>query len=140
MNVLMMAAACAMLVAGTAAAQDMPGPLAFAAAQAPEAGTGVCFDSDPAAAMQCAVDACVAESGLTPEDCTPQTVCTPAAWSADLFLQSSAGPHWHEYLCGWSTMDQLHAVIAVKCSGAGLIECSAVRTWNPDGEEIFADN
>jgi hypothetical protein len=133
------AASVAMILAG-GAARAQEGVLGLAAAQAAEAGTGICFDTNASRAMQCAVDACAAESGLPAEYCEPQRWCAPAQWSADLFVQSSSGPHWHEYLCGWSSLEQLHQAIRVKCATPGLIACSAVRTWTPAGEEVFAEN
>lgn len=138
MRTVILGAAALVLAAGQADAQD--GPTGFAAAQAAEAGTGVCFGDDMLESMQCAVDACVAESGLEPEYCGVQTYCSSAGWSADLAMLSEAGPHWHEYLCGWSTEPQLHAAIEVACSGEGLIECSAVSIWNPWGELQLPSN
>lgn len=76
------------------------GPLSFAAVQAPEAGAGVCVQSGPDAAIACAKLECMNESGLDEQDCVLNAVCSPAGWSADIFMQHQEGLHWHTYLCG----------------------------------------
>lgn len=143
MRTMMFGAAALMLAAGAACAQasgGLQGPVAFAAAQAAEAGTGVCFGAGATETMQCAVDKCVAQSGLMAEDCGVQAFCSSAQWSADLFMMHEQGIHWHDYLCGWGSEPQLHSAIQAKCSGQGLVECSAVTVWNPAGEEQIPSN
>lgn len=116
-------------------AQD--GPLGFAFAQAPEAGTGACFDTDSRKAIECAQAQCIAESGLTAADCTIQAVCLPARWSADIFAMSNEGPHWHEIQCGWQNREKLEAAIKLVCDADDLMECSAVQIWDPEGNELI---
>ncbi len=76
------------------------------------------------------------ESGLGPEDCQLNAVCSPAGWSVDIFMQHQEGLHWHTYLCGWQTRAQAEAAAAVACISDWLIECSIVQAWNPEGTEI----
>lgn len=116
-------------------AQAQDGPPAFAAVQAPEAGSGVCVRNGADTAIDCAKLECMNESGLGAEDCQLNAVCNPAGWAADLFMQHQEGLHWHTYLCGWQTQGQLEAAIALSCTSEWLIECSAVRMWTPEGEE-----
>lgn len=109
-------------------------PIAFAAAQAPEAGLGYCFGLD-ASAIECAEYECMEMSGLGIEDCRTNLYCFPSSWVADIFMQHAEGPHWHHFLCGWSSRDKLEAAIELTCDEDYLIECAAVRIWNPDGED-----
>lgn len=108
----------------------------LAVAQAPEAGIGVCFGDDATEAIDCAQAMCAAESGLPLDHCTPQIWCGNALWAADIFMQHEEGPHWHDYLCGWASRDQLQAAIDLKCDSPWLIECTPVAIWTPEGVEI----
>lgn len=124
------------LLAGPALGQEdaMSPLLGMAAAQAPEAGLGVCFGPDKEA-IGCAEAKCMEQSGLGPGDCQTNLWCFPAGWSADIFMMLADGPHWHEFQCGWQTREKLEAAIALMCEEEGLMECTAVGIWNPDGEE-----
>lgn len=115
-------------------AQD--GPLAFAASQAPEAGTGICHENSLPAAATCALNKCIAETGFEAEYCPIQTYCMPAGWAVDIFMQHQEGPHWHEFMCGWASREQLELAVTIACDSEWLIECSAVRIWSPQGEEF----
>lgn len=114
---------------------DAAGPLGIAVAQAPEAGTGICFGDDAEAALACARAECVDESGLSAAHCLRVLWCYPARWSADVFMQHTEGLHWHDYLCGWEDREQLEAAVALKCASEWLIACEAVAIWNPFGDE-----
>lgn len=121
-------------------AQAQNGPPAFAAVQAPEAGAGVCVLNGADAAIACAKLECMNESGLGEQDCQLNAVCSPAGWSADIFMQHQEGLHWHTYLCGWQSQGQLEAAAALSCASEWLIECSTVRMWTPDGEMLTPDD
>lgn len=126
------------LLAGPVVAQDEPTPLqGLAVSQAAEAGLGVCPGTDTAEAMACAQDQCMSESGLGTEDCRADLWCSPHRFAADIFMQHAEGPHWHEFLCGASDRAELDALIAVKCDKEYLIECSAVRIWDTDSNELL---
>lgn len=105
----------------------------IAVSQAPEAGTGVCFGGGADATMSCARKKCMAESGLGAADCPRVLWCFPAGWSADIFMQHREGFHWHDYLCGWDSRENLQSAVALKCKNDFLIECSAVQIWSPEG-------
>lgn len=127
------------LFAGTASAQDTRLGIAFA--EAPEQSSGVCTGGNPEKTLACAREKCVA-GGAEARDCARVAWCFPAGWSADIFLQHREGPHWHEYLCGWETREAAEKAAAIKCDRSMrdyLIECSAVRFWDPDGKEIQAN-
>ncbi|MCB1518314.1 MAG: hypothetical protein KDJ19_11950 [Hyphomicrobiaceae bacterium] len=119
--------------ANMATAQE--GPLAFAAAQAPEAGTGICVEHGMGDTLACAVSKCMTESGLGMEDCQVDAYCMPAGWSVDVFMQHQEGPHWHTFLCGWQSREQAMSAVEIACNSDWLIECSAVRVWSPEGNE-----
>lgn len=129
--------AAALLATTPLAAQDFDLPEGIAVAQAPEAGLGVCHGAEAAQAMACAQAQCMAVSGLTKEDCVVHLWSSPAHWSADLFVQHTEGPHWHEVLTGWSSREKLEQAIALKCTEDYLSECSAVRIWDPEGTEVL---
>lgn len=116
---------------------DAPAWRGIAVSQAPEAGLGVCFDTDAAAGLACAQDACMAESGLGPEDCGQNLWCSPHAFTADVFLQHAEGPHWHEFLCGAGSREELDRLVAARCDADYLIECEPVRIWDHDGNELL---
>lgn len=115
-----------------------PGFLGFAAAQAPEAGLGACHGTDQAETTACAQAECVAQSGLTTEDCAVNLWCYPAFWVADIFMQHAEGPHWHEFVCD-NTRQAAEAVAAIKCSAAYLVECLIVRLWDEEGELVLGE-
>lgn len=129
---------CAVLVSTMPlAAQELEGPQGIAVAQAPEAGLGVCHGLEAAQTMACAQAQCIAVSGLTAEDCVVHLWSTPAHWSADLFVQHNEGPHWHEVVTGWSSREKLEEAIALKCAEDYLMECTTVRIWDPQGEQVL---
>jgi hypothetical protein len=109
----------------------------IAFSQAPEAGLGVCFDTDAAAALSCAQAACMAESGLGVEDCGQDFWCKPHGFAADIFVQHTEGPHWHAFVCGAADRQELDALVAVRCDADYYIECEAVRVWSDEGEELL---
>lgn len=109
----------------------------IAIVEAPEQSSGICFADNLDRGFECARAECV-EGGAEMRDCLRVAWCYPARWSADVFLQSSEGFHWHEYLCGWATREAVEAAVRVKCEQQGeveLIECAMVRLWD-EGEEI----
>ncbi|NMG38699.1 hypothetical protein GRZ55_05520 [Chelativorans sp. ZYF759] len=111
--------------------------LGIAIVEAPEQSSGMCFADNLDRGFDCARAECVA-GGAESRDCLRVAWCYPARWSADVFLQSSEGFHWHEYLCGWATREAVEAAVRVKCEEQGeleLIECAMVRLWD-EGEEI----
>lgn len=120
----------------TPGAMALDGPLGIAAVLAPEAGGGICFDADASEALACAREKCMTETGFGLEDCQATTVCLPALWSVDIFMQHEEGPHWHNFSCGWQSREQLEAVVEVACDVEWLIECTAVQVWSPDGSEV----
>jgi hypothetical protein len=77
------------------------------------------------------------QTGFGPEDCAVNHYCFPAFWVADIFMQHVEGPHWHRFLCGYSSREEIEEVAAVLCSAEWLIDCALVRIWNPAGEEVF---
>lgn len=105
----------------------------IAVSQAPEAGIGVCFGDDADSAMTCARKKCMTQSGLGAEDCLQILWCSPAGWTADIFMQHREGIHWHDYLCGWDSRETLQSAVDLKCKTEFLIQCSAVQIWSPDG-------
>lgn len=105
--------------------------------QAVEQSTGMCFGTNPDKAFQCARKKCMA-NGTSRGDCQRVKWCYTANWSADLFVQHREGFHWHEYLCGWGSKNDLIAAAKVHCEGENrnfLIECSIVGAWDGAGKE-----
>lgn len=106
--------------------------------EAPEQSSGACLASNPEKAFQCARDKCSA-NGTLASDCLRVKWCYPSGWSADIFMQHKEGPHWHNYLCGWSTREDLEAAAKIACEGSQeewLIECSIVQIWDDQGKAI----
>lgn len=134
----MLAGATASLLATPVLARndEMPGFQGLAVAQAPEAGLGVCFGPDKSA-IECAEQKCMDESGLGIEDCAANLWCYPAHWSGDVFVQHAEGLHWHDFECGWLSREKLEAAIALICDEEYIIECEAVRIWDPEGNEAL---
>jgi hypothetical protein len=133
--------AAALLVTGPhgAVAQDdaaFGGPVGFAYAQAPEAGSGECFGLIAIETMECAQQACAEASGLPLEHCNVDIWCAPHGFVADIFMQHREGPHWHAIVCGGASREELEQLVAVKCEAEWLIECLPVRIWNADGELV----
>ena len=115
----------------------MPAFIGIAVAQAPEAGLGVCFSPEAADDIACAQEQCMQESGLGIEDCAASLWCYPHGWVADIFMQHREGPHWHKFICDQQDRETLEALIAFECKRDYLMECSAVRIWDPEGAEVL---
>lgn len=120
----------------TASAQD--GPVGIAFVEAAEQSSGVCVAGNADQGFECARKQCM-ETGASAGDCLRVKWCYPAGWSADIFMQHKEGPHWHTYLCGWQSQEDLDAAVKITCEGSSaeyLIECSAVRKWDSSGKQI----
>ncbi len=129
----------ALAFATGALAQDGRKGIAFV--QAVEQGGGVCTGATPQEAFACAKKKCVAE-GAAAEDCMEQAWCYPGFWSVDLFVQSSEGPHWHEYFCGWNTKELALAAAKAACDPKvrkDVMECAPVALYDEDGKEHAVD-
>ena len=117
----------------SSSAQDNKSGVAFV--QAPEQSSGTCRADTAEKAFACAVKKCTANS--TPaEDCLKVKWCFPSGWSADVFMQHIEGPHWHQYLCGWSSLEDLTAAANILCEGSSkksLQECDIVQIWDSSG-------
>lgn len=106
--------------------------------QAPEQSVAMCTGPNPDRAFACARKNCVADGALA-ADCARMAWCFPAGWSADIFLQHREGPHWHEFTCGWDSLDAAKKAAALKCDRAArpyLIECATVGLYDPDGKAV----
>ncbi|MCQ0990003.1 hypothetical protein [Jiella marina] len=118
------------------------GPTGIAIVEAPEAGSGVCFAGNPETGFSCARDKCIAESGLEPRDCLRVRWCYPSGWTADLFLQTADGFHFHRYICGSGSRAEMISLAKAVCSDpqkADYLECSFARAWDPDGNDVEVD-
>ncbi len=125
------------MLSGTTSAQDGPTGIAFA--YAPEQGSGLCTGDDPAMALTCARDKCVAESGALPEDCTQVTWCFPAGWSFAVGVMHKEGIHWSEFSCGWPSREAALAAADVRCDLAYreyIQECAVGGLWDENGHEV----
>jgi hypothetical protein len=119
--------------AGSAARAD-----GIAIVQAVEQSGGVCTGPTAAEAFECAKDKCVA-GGAAREDCLEMTWCQ-SGWAVDVFMQSTEGPHWHEYHCGWSTRAEAEAAGELACNPerkTQLMECATVQIYDPDGKAMM---
>lgn len=126
-------------VLATATPALAAGPQGIAIAEAPEAGSGVCFAGSPDSGFACAREKCVAESGLEPSDCLRVMWCFPAGWTADLFLQTADGFHFHRYLCGSDSRAEMVTLAKAVCTDpnkSDYLECSVARAWDEDGNEV----
>lgn len=125
--------------ASCAAAQS---PQGIAFVEAPEQSSGVCFSDNADRGFACAKQKCT-ENGTSASDCLRVKWCYPASWSADIFLQHKEGIHWHQYLCGWSSREDIEAAVELTCNGSQkewLIECAMVQLWDPEGSQIGLQN
>ena len=116
--------------------QDNNSGVAFV--EAPEQSFGTCRANSPEKAFACAVKKCT-ENSTPAEDCLLVKWCFPAGWSADIFIQHKEGPHWHQYLCGWNSREDLNAAANILCEGSAkkwLQECSIVQIWDDRGLKI----
>ncbi|MCV3765185.1 hypothetical protein [Rhizobium sp. TRM95796] len=111
----------------------------IAIVQAVEQATGVCNGATAAEAFECAKDKCVAAGAAAREDCLEMTWCQ-SGWTVDVFMQSTEGPHWHEYHCGWSSRAEAEAAGSLACNPerkTQLMECAAVQIYDPDGKAMM---
>lgn len=117
----------------------LPAFSGIAVSQAPEAGLGVCFGTFAQDTMACAVNECMAQSGLDEADCAPNLWCYPHGWVADIFMQHAEGPHWHKFICDQQDRASLEAAAQLECAKDYLIECAVVRMWSSDGAQIVGE-
>ena len=106
--------------------------------QAPEQSAGTCIAGNMDKAFACAKAECAGQDGVSAADCLRVKWCYPAGWAADLFVQHKEGIHWHDYLCGWGSKEDLLAAVKVRCEGSSkewLLECSIVKAWDNGKEE-----
>lgn len=134
----------AVALSATGAFAEDGGRKGIAFVQAPEMSSGVCAGKDAASAFDCAKKQCI-DGGGTQEDCLEQAYCFPGRYSVDVFMQSSEGPHWHEFYCGWDSKELALAAAKVACDNGkrtDLIECTPVMLYDEDGnsEEVPMDN
>lgn len=111
----------------------------IAVSQAPEAGLGVCFGPFATDAMDCAVAQCMQQSGLGPEDCTPNLWCSPHGWVADILMQPNQGPRWHKFVCDQQDQVSLEAIVKTECAKDFLLSCEVVRIWDNEGQQVFGE-
>lgn len=110
----------------------------IAFAQAPEQSVGFCTGINAVNTLNCARARCAA-GGAPASQCLRQTWCYPGGWSADIFVQISEGPHFHEFVCGMATRVAAEAAVKVKCditSRPNQLECKAVRFFDEAGTEF----
>jgi hypothetical protein len=110
----------------------------IAFAQAPEKSVGFCTGVNAVNTLNCAGSKCAA-GGASASQCLRQAWCYPGGWSADIFLQITEGPHFHEFVCGMRTRAAAEAAVKVKCDKTiqpNLIECKAVRFFDEAGTEF----
>ncbi len=110
----------------------------IAFAQAPEQSVGYCTGVNAVNTLNCARAKCAA-GGASASQCLRQAWCYPGGWSADIFVQISEGPHFHDFVCGMQTRAQAEAAVKVKCDKAfqpNQIECKAVRFFDEAGTEF----
>ena len=127
----------ALLAAQPALAQE--GPLGIAFAEAPELSSGVGVGPTPDAAIGAAVAECVA-GGAEARECIVTNYCSPAGWSADLFVQHREGLHWHEVTCGLPERAMAEALETIACDRdlrPWLIECALVQVYDPQGKPLL---
>ena len=113
------------------------GPNGIAFVEAPERSGGHCVGKTPDQAFACARAKCAVD-GVQATDCLRRAWCYPAGWSVDVFVQHREGPHWHEFSCGWDSREAAVRAAELKCDKAVrpyLIDCAAVRFFDPDGNE-----
>jgi hypothetical protein len=113
-------------------------PVGIAFVQAPEQSAGTCVGGNMDKAFACAKEQCANQDGVSARDCLRVKWCYPAGWAADLFVQHKEGIHWHDYLCGWGSKEDLLAAVKVRCEGSSkewLLECSVVKAWDNGKEE-----
>lgn len=122
-----------LLSAASASAQG----IAFA--YAPEQGSGMCVGHNPAAALDCARQKCVEESGASPQDCARVAWCYPAGWSVAVGIMHKEGIHWSEFSCGWPSREAALAAGAVLCDTQYreyVEECVIGQLWDQEGEPV----
>jgi uncharacterized low-complexity protein len=110
----------------------------IAFAQAPEQSVGFCTGINAVNTLNCARAKCAA-GGAPVSQCLRQAWCYPGGWSADIFVQISDGPHFHEFVCGMATRAAAEAAVKLKCDIAirpNQLECKAVRFFDEAGTEF----
>ena len=120
-----------LLSGGRAMAQEGPAGIAFYQA---EEGTWTCRDADPAAAFECARQACFAGAGG--QDCVATAWCFPAFYAGTLTLML---PDFHTTrpLCGAPSLEALIGAMQAFCDHSPeTTACYVGQVWNPDGTEI----
>lgn len=122
-----------------APAMAQPAPTGMAVSQAPEAGEGLCFGTQADEAIACAQQKCMEETGFGPVDCPVTNWCLPMGWTADFFMQHIEGPHWHTFSCGWQSRELAEDAAYLLCASDWLMECTLVRLWDPQGNQIELD-
>ncbi len=100
-----------------------------------ELSMGMCIADTPADGFACAVEQCMADGKVDRDSCEPHAWCSPAGWSVDLFIQSKAGPHFHEYLCGWPSREAALSAARLKCETSSDVfaGCFPVMVYDPTG-------
>jgi hypothetical protein len=117
------------------------GPTGIAFVEAPEMSFGVCAADNPDKAFACARERCV-KGGAPTNACARRAWCYPSGWSVDVFMQHKEGPHWHQYSCGWPSLEAAKKAAEVLCDrelAPYLMECTPVRFFNPSGVEQKQD-
>jgi hypothetical protein len=135
MRMFMRATVALVLAAAAVSAAHADG---IAIVQAVEQSGGVCTGATAAEAFDCAKDKCEA-GGAVREDCLEMTWCQ-SGWTVDVFMQSTEGPHWHEYHCGWSSRAEAEAAGQLACNPerkTQLMECATVQIYDPDGKAMM---
>lgn len=119
------------------------GAQGIAFSYAPEQGSGMCMGNNPAAALDCARQKCVDESGAAPQDCARVAWCYPAGWSVAVGIMHREGIHWSEFSCGWPSREAAMAAGQVRCDKAYrefIEECVVAQLWNEEGELISLED
>ena len=135
------AAAIWVLLAQPAFAQDQS-LMGVAFAEAPEMATGLCFADNADAGLACAKDKCIergVERGMDwasmSRGCLRVAWCYPARWSADIAIMHKMGMHFHRFLCGWSTREDIEAASGIVCADPNVLMCNIILI-DPQGNEL----
>lgn len=134
----LLARAALLALGGLTALAAASGPVGIAYVEAPERAAATCVAANPDRAFACAREKCVAE-GVAGRDCLRVAWCFPAGWSVDVFMQNRDGFHWHEFTCGLGSREHAERLAALQCDRAlapELLECTAVRFFDPEGREL----
>lgn len=133
-------AACIAFAAVCLSMPSTPAPAqGIAFSYAPEQGSGMCTGYNPAAALDCARQKCVEQSGAAAQDCARVAWCYPAGWSVAVGIMHREGIHWSEFSCGWPSREAALAAGAVLCDTAHreyIQECVVGQLWDESGEPV----